>query len=225
MTMINKDTFEFLKQLSENNNREWFQNHKDTYLKAKENVDDFAQHIIDAFREIEPQVATDLTGKKSVMRIYRDVRFSKNKSPYKTNFAIYISLAAKSVHSPGYYVQLQPGNSFIAGGLWMPDAAHLKLIRQEIDYNGEQFLEILTSKGFKSYFKNGLSDEDKLKTTPKGYDATHPNIELLKLKSFTVSYPLKDDALFNKNIVQEIVSCFKEIMPLNAFLKEAITLV
>ncbi|MFC5282350.1 DUF2461 domain-containing protein [Pedobacter alpinus] len=222
MTTISKETLEFLSLLSENNNREWFQEHKETYLKAKDNVDAFAQQVIDGFREIEPQIPGELTGKKSVMRIYRDVRFSKNKSPYKLNFAFYISLSAKGVHSPGYYVQLQPGNSFIAGGMWMPDAPHLKSIRQEIDYNGDDLLAILDSKSFKTYFKDGLSEEDKLKTTPKGYDADHPNIELLKLKSFTVSYPIKDEALYNKGIISEVINCFKEIMPLNSFLKEAI---
>lgn len=223
MTTISAKTFEFLHQLQLNNNRVWFQENKSLYLDAKEEVENFAEAIIVEFRKLNPHVSPELTGKKSVMRIYRDVRFSKNKSPYKSNFGISISTSPKGIHGPGYFIQLQPNQSFIAGGMWMPDAAHLKLIRQEIDYNGNQLLDILAAKNFRSFFNDGLQQTDKLKTTPKNYEADHPNIELLKLKSFTVSSSFTDQQLQTEGVVAKIVKGLHEIMPLNNFLQEAIT--
>ncbi|RKD12449.1 TIGR02453 family protein [Pelobium manganitolerans] len=220
--MIKAETFLFLTQLQQNNNREWFLANKEQYLSAKENVEVFADEIIAKFRKLEPRLADSLTGKKSVMRIYRDVRFSKDKSPYKTNFGISLSTTPKGIHGPGYFVQLQPGQSFVAGGMWMPEAAHLKLIRQEVDYNGDKFLAILNDTSFKRNFGNSLNNNEKLKTTPKGYDAMHPQIELLKLKSFTVSRVFDDQELQSKKSVESVVACLKEIMPFNAFLAEAI---
>ncbi|HET8828130.1 MAG TPA: DUF2461 domain-containing protein [Pelobium sp.] len=223
MTTISAKTFDFLKQLAANNNREWFQENKATYLAAKENVESFAQEVIDAFRKYNRNISPELTGKKSVMRIYRDVRFSKNKLPYKNNFGISISASPEGIHGPGYFIQLQPNQSFVAGGMWMPDGEHLKLIRQEIDYNAGSLLEILRAKSFKDFFGDGLQQNDKLKTSPKNYEASHPNIDLLKLKSFTVSSFFNDKDLQKEGITHQIVNCLQEIMPLNNFLQEAIT--
>lgn len=222
MTKINEQTFEFLNQLAINNNREWFQDNKPFYLTAKKNVESFAQDIIDSFRKFNPGISPDLIGKKAVMRIYRDVRFSKDKLPYKTNFGISIPTSPKGIHGPGYFIQLQPNRSFVAGGMWMPDSEHLKLIRQEIDYNADRLLEILERKTFRSFFGEGLQQNDKLKTTPKNYEADHPHIELLKLKSFTVSSAFGDKALQKEGMVEQIVNCLNEITPFNNFLKEAI---
>jgi uncharacterized protein (TIGR02453 family) len=223
MTTIKPQTFDFLNQIQANNNREWFQENKSLYLSAKENVELFAEDVINSFRKFNPKISSELTGKKSVMRIYRDIRFSKDKAPYKTNFGISIPTGPKGVHGPGYFIQLQPNQSFVAGGMWMPDAEHLKLIRQEIDYNADKLIEILQQQSFKNIFKEGLQQTDKLKTTPKNYDATHPNIELLKLKSFTVSSHFTDKQLQSTDAVKHIVNSLKEIMPLNDFLQEAIS--
>ncbi len=222
MTKINAQTFEFLNQLELNNNREWFQENKALYLTAKENVENFAQDIIDLFRERNPNLPPELTGKKAVMRIYRDVRFSKNKQPYKTNFGISISTSPKGIHGPGYFIQLQSNQSFVAGGMWMPDGENIKLIRQEIDYNADRLLAVLENKNFKAFFSDGLQQNDKLKTTPKNYDATHPNIELLKLKSFTVSSTFNNKTLQTDGVIEQMVNCLQEITPLNNFLQEAI---
>nr|WP_294896924.1 DUF2461 domain-containing protein [uncultured Pedobacter sp.] len=223
MTTIKAETLDFLRQLKLNNNREWFQDHKSIYIEAKENVEAFAEDIIVSFRKMNPKIPTELTGKKSVMRIYRDVRFSKDKLPYKTNFGISISTSPKGIHGPGYFIQLQPDQSFVAGGMWMPDSGHVKLIRQEIDYNADRLLSIFKNKSFEDFFGKGLQQTDKLKTTPKNYDATHPNIELLKLKSFIVSRSFTDQQLQNTDAVGHIVNTLNEITPLNDFLQEAIT--
>lgn len=219
--MIKKETFHFLKDLISNNDRDWFQENKSRYEEARQNVEEFADEILKEIKKIDHSIPSELSGKKSMMRIYRDVRFSKNKLPYKNNFGIGISSSGKGGDTPGYYIQIQPNESFIAGGYWMPQADHLKAIRQEIDYNTQDLLKIIEGKGFIDQF-GGLSQEDKLKTTPKGYDANHQHIELLRLKSFTVSKKLDDDDLNSSKGIEAIVDSLKQINPLTLFLKQAI---
>ncbi len=220
--MIKEETFTFLSQLIKNNNREWFQQNKAAYEKALENVIEFAQKLIDQFAKEDPSIPADIDPKKCVMRIYRDVRFSKDKTPYKNNFGIGLSNVGKSMNGAGYYVQIKPEDSFIAGGFWMPQGEHLKAIRQEIDYNGAELKSILNQKTFKSYFGD-LEDEEKLKTAPKGYDPGHNDIELLKLKSFTVIHRLKDKQLIDKKSVNEVVNGLTIMKPFVDFLNKAIS--
>jgi uncharacterized protein (TIGR02453 family) len=222
MTMINKETFNFLKDLTANNDRDWFQENKVRYEDAKQNVEKFADQILSEIKKIDLSIPNELVGKKTMMRIYRDVRFSKNKDPYKNNFGIGISSTGKGGDNPGYYIHIQPEQSFIAGGYWMPQADHLKAIRQEIDYNTQDLLNIIEGKDFKTHF-GGLSQEDKLKTKPKGYDAEHEHIEILKLKSFTVSERLKDSDLNSSTAISKVVQSLKQIYPLTMFLKQAIS--
>jgi uncharacterized protein (TIGR02453 family) len=221
MITIKQSTFDFISALIDNNNRNWFNDNKPSYDDAKENIDEFAAAVLAKVKLIDPSINPDLTAKKCVMRIYRDIRFSKDKTPYKNNFGIGISPNGKGGNEPGYYIQIQPNNNFIAGGLWMPESNQLKAIRQEIDYNTQEFLEIINSKGFKTYFKE-LDQEHQLKTTPKDYDSTHQYIDLLKLKSFTVTHHLKNEDLLNSNAVDKVVEIIKEIYPLTVFLKQAI---
>ena len=221
MIMINKETFNFLKDLSANNDRDWFQENKARYEDAKQNVEKFADQILSEIKKIDSSISNELVGKKTMMRIYRDVRFSKNKDPYKNNFGIGISSTGKGGDTPGYYIHIQPEQSFIAGGYWMPQADHLKAIRQEIDYNTQDLLNIIEDKDFKKHF-GSLSEEDKLKTKPKGYDADHEYIELLKLKSFTVSEKFKDSELSSITAIEKVVKSMKQIYPLTIFLKQAI---
>src|ERR1700749_1303959 len=153
--MINPQTFDFLKNLAENNNRDWFMANKEAYDKARENVIDFTGELLKLMHKVDPNVSTDLDPKKCVMRIYRDIRFSKNKTPYKNNFGISISSSgSKSGGGAEYYFHIQPGKSFIAGGYWMPDAAHLKAIRQEIDYNAKDLISIIDDAAFVKLFGN-----------------------------------------------------------------------
>ena len=218
--MLNKKTFKFIKDLSENNDREWFAEHKDLYEEARADVLELVTALLQAVAEVDPLVSGETDPKKSLMRIYRDVRFSKNKDPYKKNFGIWFSAKSKGGNEPGYYLNIQPGNSFVAGGYWMPEAPHLKLIRQEIDYNIGDFLAIIDDKDFAQDFK--LSSTNALKNAPKGYDPADPNIAYLKLKSFEVLKKLADEEFFKPEIVNKLKSSFQKIYPLVAFLRSAI---
>jgi uncharacterized protein (TIGR02453 family) len=220
--MIKTSTFDFLGQLAVNNERNWFQAHKEEYNLARENVLDFIEGVLPSIITIDPVIPADINAQGCLMRIYRDIRFSKDKTPYKTNFGIGISANGKSLNGPGYYIHIQPGKSFIAGGYWMPETDHLKAIRQEIDYNGAEFRSIVESKSFKTYFGE-MNTEDKLKTSPKGYATDHPDIEYLKLKSFIGMHQLKDKVLSNPNATKDIADVVEKLHPLMVFLRNAIS--
>ncbi|PST84693.1 TIGR02453 family protein [Pedobacter yulinensis] len=218
--MIKPTTLDFLSQVTRNNNREWFLANKDAYETAKQDIHELTGKIIPVLARIDPRFQADADPKKCLLRIYRDIRFSKDKTPYKTNFGISFSVGGKGVNEPGYFLQLEPGKSFLAGGSWMPEAAHLKLIRQEIDYNGSEFRGLVESPGFRKYFE--LSREDTLKTTPKGYDADHPEIEYLKLKSFVGIHDIADKSLFDPKFVDKLGKAFENLYPLVVFLRNAL---
>ncbi|MDQ7948715.1 MAG: DUF2461 domain-containing protein [Pedobacter sp.] len=218
--MLSKSTFQFIGDLAQNNNREWFAEHKGQYEAARAEVLELVGQLIKAVAEIDPLIAGDTDPKKSLLRIYRDVRFSKNKDPYKKNFGIWFSARSKGGNEPGYYINIQPGNSFVAGGYWMPEAPHLKLIRQEIDYNIGDFLAIVADREFAKEFK--LGTENALKNAPKGYDPDDPNIAYLKLKSFEALKKLDDAEFLTPTIVNKLKSSFQKIYPLVAFLRNAI---
>ncbi|MGM9474822.1 DUF2461 domain-containing protein [Pedobacter sp. GSP4] len=217
--MLKKETLNFIKDVAENNNREWFAANKAVYENAKADVLALVTSIIPELAKIDPVLPADADPKKSLLRIYRDVRFSKNKDPYKNNYGIWFS-TKKGGNEPGYYLHIQPGKSFIAGGYWMPDAPHLKLIRQEIDYNIDDFKEIIEDKAFKKSFK--LGEDNALKNAPKGYDPADPNIGLLKLKSFEATMKIDDEEFLKPNLVNKLISSFKTVQPLVAFLRNAI---
>jgi uncharacterized protein (TIGR02453 family) len=219
--MIQSQTFDFLKELVDNNNREWFQANKERYDSARENLIDFTGGLITKLHKIDPTVSADLDPKKCVMRIYRDIRFSKNKTPYKNNFGVSLPTLASKLGGVEYYLQIQPGKSFIAGGYWMPEAEHLKAIRQEIDYNAADLKKIIDDKEFIKLFGE-FRKQDQLKTTPKGYEADNENIDLLRLKSFIAFHPLKDKELMAAKAVDEVTDMCSRIYPLNVFLKNAI---
>jgi uncharacterized protein (TIGR02453 family) len=216
--MIKPETLSFLTEIVENNNREWFALNKDRYETAKADVILFIDELIPLLAATDPEFPLETQGKKCLMRIYRDIRFSKNKNPYKNNYGI--SFNVKGSKGPEYYLHLQPGNSFFAGGYWMPEAADLKNIREEIDYNTSEFLEIINAENFTSMFS--LRKEDTLKKAPKGYDPEHPQIELLKLKSFIAFFPIKDEELFNPVITKHLKKAFEGIYPFVQFLKRAV---
>lgn len=216
--MIKQETLDFLAAVAENNNREWFAEHKELYEDARADVISFVEALIPLLADTDPTFPLETQAKKCVMRIYRDVRFSKNKAPYKNNFGI--SFKQNKDSSPEYYLHLQPGKSFFAAGYWMPEAAHLKSIREEIDYNTSEFLEIIEEPEFNRLFK--LSTEDTLKKAPKGYDVGHPQIELLKLKSYIATFPITDKELLKPTINNQLKQAFTGIYPFVQFLKKAI---
>jgi uncharacterized protein (TIGR02453 family) len=211
----------FLKRLAKNNNRVWFEKNKPVYLEAKEGFDQFLEKLLEELIKLDEGLA-GLNPKKLAFRIYRDVRFSKDKKPYKVNMGAGFSPGGKMIQEPGYYLHIQPGNkSFLAGGLYMPDADNMTKIRQEIDYNTETLLKILNDRKFKKFFPS-LDVFDKLKTAPKGYAKDHPHIELLKHKSFIVSHLFTDKEVKSKKFVKQVAETAKIIKPLNDFLKDAI---
>lgn len=218
--MLKKETLKFIKDVANHNNREWFAENKPRYEEAKQDALNLVTAIIPELSKVDPLISAETDATKSLMRIYRDVRFSKNKDPYKNNFGVWFSAKSKGGNEPGYYLHIQPGKSFIAGGYWMPEAPHIKLIRQEIDYNVADFKEIINNKDFKNTFKLGTSNA--LKNAPKGYDPADPNIEFLKLKSFEATMELADEEFFKPTLVNKLISSFRTVHPLIAFLRNAI---
>lgn len=216
--MIQKDTLTFLNDVAVNNNREWFAEHKERYEAAREDMLAFIDQLIPELSAIDPAFPADIPAKRCLMRIYRDIRFSKNKDPYKTNFGT--SFRMKGASEPEYYLHVQPGKSFLAAGFWMPEAEILKKIREEIDYNTSEFEAIVGAREFGSLFK--LSEEDKLKKAPKGYEHDHPAIELLKLKSYIAICPLRDEELLKKDIVKKLKTAFSAVYPFVLFLRNAV---
>ena len=211
----------FLKDIAKHNDREWFEKNKPRYLEAKEAFEEVVAGVLKELVKFEEGLG-GLNPKKLPFRIYRDVRFSKDKRPYKTNIGAGFSPNGKLVQEPGYYLHIQPGNkSFVAGGIYMPDAGNLSRIRQEIDYNGEVLKKILSAAKFRSLFE-GFDEWDKLKTAPKGYPKDHPNLEWLKLKSFIVSTPFSDKQVTDKKFIANVAARCKNIKPLNDFIREAL---
>ena len=186
---ISPSTLQFLKTLEKNNNRDWF-NNKEIYLQAKEDVELFIESLIHEVAEFDEEILK-LDPKKAVFRIYRDIRFSKNKTPYKKHFGASLGMK-KGQKTSGYYLHIEPRKSFLAGGIYSPDPSDLKKIRHEISASGEEFLAILENENFRNNFR-GLSVEQKLQRVPAGFEKDHPMAEYLKLKSFTVSHPISDE--------------------------------
>src|SRR5579871_1151311 len=200
----------FLKDVAKNNNREWFEKNKNVYLEAKSSFEDFLEDFHKELLKFDESLG-GLNPRKLGFRIYRDVRFSKDKRPYKTNMVAGMSPHGKMEQEPGYYIHFEPGNkNMIAGGLYMPNPENLAKIRQEIDYNPKGLLKILNDKEFKKYFK-GLSDWDRVKTAPKGYPKDHPQIELLKNKSFTVSCQFTDAEVKDPKFLKKVVVIAKQV--------------
>lgn len=210
----------FLKSLSRNNNREWFDRNKETYLALKDEFEKFVSVVLSDIIPFDASLA-GLDPKRLTYRIYRDVRFSKDKTPYKTNFSAAISSGGKTMGTPGYYFQLEPGGkSFVAAGLYMPEPETLNKVRQEIDYNGERLEKVLKDAKFKKLYGQFWRG-DQLKSVPKGYAKDHPRIELLKLKSFLVEHSFTDEEVVGKVFRKKLVETMRIAKPLVYFLKEA----
>ena len=218
--MIKKSTLDFLTAIKKNNNREWFEKNKDRYIAAKDNV----AEMIDAFLTEAVKFEkgfTNLTSKECVYRIYRDVRFSKDKKPYKNNLGASVNVGGKKAMNAGYYIHIEPGRAFIAGGMWMPQGDQFKMIRQEIDYNGKDIRAILKKKDFKSYYGE-LDQSYALKTSPKGYAKDHVDIDLLKLNSYIVIHKFTDAQVMKKDFPKQLAKGAKIMKPFLDFLNTAI---
>ena len=220
--MMTKEALEFLSDLIANNNTEWMHANKKRYESYKKDYHSFIASILAEMKPLDTSLEP-LEVKNCSFRINRDIRFSKDKSPYKTNMSVWLSQDKNRKTAPGYYIHFESGNSFIAGGVWCPEATELKLIRKEIEFFHNDLEAIVSNKSFKKEFKE-LSREDGtvLKKAPKDFDPSHPAIEFLKLKSFTASHKIDEKSFsepdFSKKIAQQLIV----LKPMNDFLRRAL---
>ena len=220
--MLKTSTLKFLKDLKKNNNKAWFEKNKLVYLDAKDDAEDFVAQLIVALGKTDPDIKP-LEAKDCTYRIYRDIRFSSDKTPYKVHMGAYLNKGGKKAPTAGYYFHLQPGGKSMAGGgLWMPMPPQLAKARQEIDYNFAEWSKIVGDKKFKKYFPDGLDQEEILSRPPKGYEADNPAIEYIKLKSFVTTRPIGDDLLSSKSLMREVLGTFVAMTPFINFLNRAI---
>jgi uncharacterized protein (TIGR02453 family) len=220
--MLKPSTIAFLKDLKKNNNRAWFANHRGQYDNAKDDFNAFAQVLLDKLGKKDKSIA-DLKAKDCTFKQHRDIRFSKDKSPYKDHMGVYIGRGGKKSPFAGYYFHCQAGKSFVGGGLWTPLPPELNKVRQEIDYNFSEFRKIIGSKKFKSTYGD-LSDDPEyiLKRVPKGYEADNPAAEYLKRKSYIVTSPISDKDLVSKTLVPKIIAAFETLQPLLNFINRGL---
>lgn len=216
---IAKHTIDFLSGLKKNNTKEWFQENREEFDQARANFTEVVHQIAKEVAGFDPRIKKALLDKKTVkiFRIYRDVRFSKNKTPYKVNFGGIISPGGMERGNPGYYVHVEPGNSFLAGGLHMPESKVLAKIRISIAKDDRELRKILADPAFKKTF-GGLDSYNILKTVPQGYAKDHKAADLLKFKSYLVLKKLPDKEILAKDFEKKAVQTFKTLKPLNDYL-------
>lgn len=220
--MILPGTLRFLSQLRLNNRREWLEEHRKEFEAAKFNFLNLTETLLKELIKKDRSLA-GLEAKHCTFRINRDIRFSKDKSPYKTNMGAYFNPGGKKNMTSGYYFHLEPGKSFVAGGFYFPPAPILQKIRQEIDYNQVAFEAALKQPSFRSLFKNLVcSAETQLQRVPKGYSAEHPAADYLRLKSFVAIHPLTNKNLSGSKLDKEILRLFSAVQPLIHFLNQAV---
>ena len=219
--MNTAEVLDFLKELSEDNNKEWMEANRKRYLACRDAFLELVNQLLLEIKQFDPGISS-LTGKDCIFRINRDIRFSKDKSPYKNNFGASIAEGGKKSLNAGYYLHIQPKNeSFIGGGLYMPPGEVLKKIRQEIDYNSSELLTIVKEDNFKADF--GAIQGEKLANAPRGYDPQHPNIEFLKLKSYVVLKKLTDKDLKSADLVTNLAASCSVMKPFISYLNVAVS--
>ena len=221
--MFQQSTLTFLKKLAKNNNKVWFDAHRNNYLEARVDFENFVAELIKRTGEFDNDVK-ELKPKECMFRINRDIRFSKNKTPYKTNLAASLDRGGKKSIFAGYYFHLEPGNkSFITGGVWMPEVSDLKKIRQEIDYCFDEFRNIIFDKNFKKEYGELEATADvKLTNLPRGYDKTNAATEYLKLKSLIAVKNIPDEELGKPALSKKTIKAFETLMPLIKFINRAL---
>lgn len=210
----------FLKDLSRNNNKEWFQANKPVYQAALADFTAFTEVLIRNIASFDKDIAS-LTARECIFRIYRDVRFSADKTPYKSNFGAAFMKGGKKSPFAAYYIHLEPGNSFSGGGIWMPPGNILKAVRQEVYYHSGEFLKIIEKKKFKDTF--GELSADKLQRPPMGFPKDFPQVELLKFKSYVVGNNMQDSTILSQEFPDKVSSNFKTMYPFIRFLNRAVS--
>ena len=221
--MISPSTISFLKALKKNNNKPWFDNNREKYLDAKNNFEEFVASLLSKMVSVDEDM-TELLPKNCTFRINRDIRFSKNKTPYKINLSASFNRGGKKSMYAGYYFHLQPGgNSFVGGGLWRPEPVELKKLRQEIDYCFTEFKKIINAASFKKNYGELEKDENQmLVNIPKGYEKENPAADYLRMKSFVATKNIADADLTNPKLANEIIQSFKALMPLIKFINRSL---
>lgn len=217
---IQKSTLSFLRKLSKNNNRDWFNAHKDEYLAAKADAEQFAMQLVAGINEFDKSIGA-LEPKDCMFRIYRDARFSHDKSPYKTNLGVVVQRGGKKTPYGCYYVHVEPNSCFLSGGIYMPMPETLKAIRQSIDANFEEFEAIVKEKNFKKYF-GAIAEDNRLVKVPQGFDKNSPAAEFLKQKDFYVMRGVSDEEICSPTFLKQALQAFKSLKPLNDFFNETI---
>jgi uncharacterized protein (TIGR02453 family) len=220
--MISSNSLIFLKNLKKNNNKEWFEANREKYIEAKNNFEEFITILLEKMVLFDSDLK-DLSAKDCIFRINRDVRFSKDKTPYKISRSASFNKAGKKSINAGYYFHLQPdGNSFVGGGLWMPQSTELKKLRQEIDYCFPEFKKIISAASFKKHYRE-LEKEEKqmLVNIPKGYHKENPAIDFLRMKSFVATRNMSDAEILSADLLDQTIQSFKALMPLVKFINRA----
>lgn len=216
--MLQKSTLSFLKALKKNNNRDWFAKNKHLYEDARKDFEVFVDELIRRISDFDPTLM-GLQAKDCMFRIYKDIRFSKDKTPYKTNMGAAINEGGRKMSIPGYYFHLEPGECFLAGGLYMPSADKLLAVRKAIAETKGEFRKLINQKEFKKYWQLW---EDKLKTAPKGFPKDHPEAEYLKYKSVIAFHNIRDEVALSTKAIDYSVKAFKILKPLIDFLNDAV---
>ncbi len=214
VTSVSKKTLKFLKDIKANNNRDWFAENKHRYIEAQTELKAFNETLLNKMTHHD-----EIEGIR-LYRIYRDVRFSKNKTPYKNSFGTGMKRATKWRRG-GYYFNIEPGNNFVAGGFWGPNTADMKRIRQEIDADPKPFRKVLNSAAFKKTF--GVLEGEQLKSAPRGYAKDHPAIDLLRYKQFVLRHHFTDKEICTEGFVNDLSKAFKAMRPFLNYMTDVLT--
>lgn len=211
--MISKAELDFLSELEKNNNRDWFTENKKRFENHQKVIKSFFQEINEEFGK------QDSIEKMQIHRIYRDIRFSKNKTPYKINFSVSFDRTKPHLRG-GYYLHIQPGGSFVGGGFWEPNAEDLNRIRKEFEMDDEEIRAIIADANFKKFF--GELKGEELKTAPKGFDKTHPAIDLIRKKQYLISRSFTDKEVTSPNFKTEVLATFKAMRPFFDYMSDVL---
>lgn len=221
--MLQDKTLTFLRKLKKNNTTEWFKENQTDYKNSRTDFEKFVSEVIDRLASIDNNIGKqDLQAKKCIKRINRDIRFSNDKSPYKTNyFANFNPNGHKSEHA-SYYFHLEPNNAFVGGGVYMPQTPTLNKFRKEIEQDFKKWESLINQKSFKEIFPNGIESPSELKTVPKGFDKESPAVEYLRMKGYYTMRKLTNNEITSGNAISEIIESFGEVKPVIEFLNRAL---
>ena len=220
--MFKKETLEFFRKLKKNNNKAWFDDHRAEYEAAKADLEGFIQRVINDFSEYDRDLS-GLHARQCLYRINRDIRFSKDKTPYKNHLAASLDRGGKRSGFAGYYFHLEPGQSFLGAGIWNPEPEPLRKIRQEIDYNLEEFEKILQGRAFRKIYPELYTGENvQMKKIPQGFDKDNPAEYYIRFRSWMILSELTDEELLSPSLLEKTLKAYKVAKPFIDFINRAI---